>query len=119
MTTMTTEITANRYSTAITSARIDGYKGTQKAFILSFIKQCELYNDIAKVPYSDPQLVQFMKISVNSAPNLSQVYETNHQARVTAGNTREMTLAEYSAKLLQAAEYHDAQNTHASPTKLE
>ncbi len=115
--TMTTELTAQRYSTFITSAKIDTWKGSQKTFILGFLKQLELHNDIAKTPYSDPQQVQFLKIAVNPEKNLSTVYETQMNARAAAGNGAEITLPEYTAKLLQSAEYYDAQNTCSSPYK--
>ncbi len=116
--TMTTELTAQRYSTFITSAKIDTWKGSQKAFILGFLRQLELHNDIAKIPFSDPQQVQFLKVAVNPEKNLSTVYETQMNARAAAGNGAEITLPEYTAKLLQSAEYYDAQNKRPSPSKF-
>jgi len=110
---MTSVLRAQQVSTYLTSTRLHmlGWRGTQTNFILHYVEQARIYNEISPEEFKDSQLITFLNTCLSGTPNLAQVLNLHRTATKAAGVVSNLNFNEYVALLLDQAQVHDAGNT--------
>jgi hypothetical protein len=113
---MTSVLRAQQISSYLTSTRLHNlqWKGSQTNFILHWVEQARIYNEISQHPFQEMQQITFLNSCLSGTPNLSQVLTLHQTAKKAAGIKTDIKMAEYVALLLDQAQVHDAGNTHST-----
>lgn len=117
---MTSVLRSQQISSYLTSTRLHQlqWKGSQTNFILHWVEQARIYNEVSKHPFQEMQLITFLNSCLSGTPNLSQVLTLHQTAKKAAGITTDIKLPEYVALLLDQAQIHDAGNNHSTNPRL-
>jgi hypothetical protein len=113
---MTSVLRSQQISSYLTSTRLHNlqWKGSQTDFILHWVEQSQIYNEVSKHPFQEMQLIVFLNSCLSGTPNLSQVLILHHTAKKAAGITTDIKFSEYVALLLDQAQVYDAGNNHST-----
>ena len=106
-----TSVLISTYLT-LTSLHTLGWRGSQTIFILHYVEQASIYNEISPEECKDPQLVTFLNTCLSVTPYLSQVLTLHRTDTKAAGVTTALNFNEYIALLLDQAQVHNAGNTN-------
>ena len=110
---MAAELKLNQLSTYCTSNRYkDGaWRGTQGNYILHFVEQVRIYNELSDGPFTEKQSIRFLSQALMGVPNLEDVYQNTIAARKAAGINAPLKFEEYQQILLNKATVYDNSNT--------
>lgn len=113
---MTSVLRSQMISSYLTSTRLHSiqWRGTQANFILHWMEQARIHNEISDTAFTENQLVTFLNACLSGTANLSQVLTLHRTAQKAAGISTPIKISEYVALLLDQAQVHDAGNTHNS-----
>ena len=109
------EIHSQRISTYLTSTRLDtsNWRGTHANWLIHWREQARTHNEIAKDPFTDNQLIQFLNNAVAGTPHLAQVLKLHRLSARSSGRTLDWSFDEYVSELLEQAQVHDSGNTYS------
>jgi hypothetical protein len=113
---MTSVLRVQQISSYLTSTRLHNlqWKGSQTNFILHWVEQSRVFNEISQHPFQEMQLVTLLNSCLSGTANLSQVLTLHQTAKKAAGINTDIKLNEYVALLLDQAQVHDAGNTYST-----
>lgn len=116
---MTSVLRSQQISSYLTSTRYHKlqWKGTQANFILHWVEQARIYNEVSTDKFTENQMVTFLNSCLSGTPNLSQVLTLHRTAKQAAGIKDAIKFPEYVTLLLDQAQVHDAGNTESTNSR--
>ena len=107
---VTAEIKCQQLSTFLTSNRSlrnGKWRGKDGDYILKWKETARQYNELSSSPYTETQLVQFLKSAMAGIPYLQSVESTMKSSRRVAGLTGAVPYSELIQSLLNATDVED------------